>query len=118
MRFEGRDLTTYAEPISATALREGQTYFFVRYVDEHLRVPLVDTVVFAERFVGSDGTELLRFQDVRSYQRGIRFGSPELDGAQFQSATENGINHLFDYEHALDELLRCAIRRNRRSDSV
>ncbi len=117
MRFEGRDLTTHAEPISASALSEAQIYFFVYYVDDDLLIPLMETVVFVGRYVSSEGTDLLRFQDVGSYQRGIRFGSPESEEAQFQGATENGINHLFDYEHALDELMRCALRRQRGSNA-
>jgi hypothetical protein len=115
MQFEGQDLTTYAEPVSASSLREGSTYFFVFYIDQDLCIPLMETVVFVGRYLSSEGTELLRFQDVRSYNNGIRFGSPDSNQAQFQSCTENSMNHLFEYEKALDELMRCALRRKKRS---
>ncbi len=118
MRFEGRDLTTYAEPVSASALREGQVYFFVYYPREDMCTPIMETVVYAGRYISLEGEELLRFQDIHSYDQGIRFGSPEAEAAEFQSAAENGINHLFEYEKGLDELMRCALRRKRRADSA
>ena len=33
MHFEGRELKPYAEPVSKSELREGETYFAVNYVD-------------------------------------------------------------------------------------
>ena len=115
MRFEERDLTTYAEPISAQVLKEGQVYFSVHYVDEDLLIPLVETLVFVGRYVSSEGANLLRFQDIGSYRQGMRFGSPDAEEASFQSSTESEVNHIFEYEHALDELMRCALRRRKQS---
>lgn len=43
--FEGRELTSYAEPITSDELREGEVYFFVNYVDEALLIPTITTVV-------------------------------------------------------------------------
>jgi hypothetical protein len=34
IRFEGRDLRSYAEPASGSKLRKGAEYFFVEYVDD------------------------------------------------------------------------------------
>lgn len=47
--FEGRELTSYAEPITSDELREGEVYFFMNYVDEALLIPTITTVVFAGR---------------------------------------------------------------------
>lgn len=53
------------------------------------------------------------FQDVDSYYRGIRFkSSTEADGALFEIGTER---HILEYEHALDELLKCSLRRQRKT---
>lgn len=117
MQFEGRELTTYAEPVASGALKEGQVYFSVQYADENLLVPIVETLVFVGRYVGSDGSSLLRFQDIGSHRQGIRYGSPGAEEACFQSATEDGAKHIFEYERALDELMRCAARRKKSSPS-
>ena len=61
---------------------------------------------------------LLRFQDVGSYLRGIRFDLPELEHARFQSAPESGINHFFEYEKGLDERMRCSLRTEGRPDKL
>jgi len=113
MRFEGRDLTTYAEPVSASTLREGQVYFLVYYSDEERLTPIMETVAYAGRYINSEGAERPRFQDVPSYNQGIRFGSPDSSAASFQSCSENSMNHLFEYEQALDELMRFSLRRKK-----
>jgi len=115
MRFEGRELTTCAEPVSSRVLKEGDVYFSVQYADENLLVPIVETLVFVGRYIGSDGVNRLRFQDIGSHSQGIRYGSPGAEEACFQSPTEDGIKHIFEYEGALDELMRCAIRRRKPS---
>ena len=112
MRFEERELKSYAEPIQANVLVAGQVYFSVQFADESLLVPLMETWIFAGRNLRSgDRDETLYFQDVESYLRGIRYGTSEADEARFQIATPNNVNHIFDYEHALDELMKCALRR-------
>ena len=55
MHFESRELTTYAEPVSASALVEGRVYFSVQYVDEDLLLPNVETLVFVGSYQSSDG---------------------------------------------------------------
>ena len=49
MYFEAPKLKEYAEPVSATELREGDVYFALNYVDCDLLVPVVETVVFIGR---------------------------------------------------------------------
>lgn len=116
MRFDERELKTYAEPVTATDLVEGQVYFSVQFADDHLLIPIMETWVFAGRKLRSGDTEdVLCFQDAESYLRGIRRGASEDNKARFQVATPTGINHIFDYEQALDELMRCAVRRRQAS---
>jgi hypothetical protein len=115
MQFEERELTSYAEPISASALEEGKVYFTVQYVNKDLLVPIIETLVFVGRFLSPDGLDRLRFQDIESYLLGVRYDSVGSEKATFQSPTENGTKHIFEYERALDELMRCAIRRGKSS---
>ena len=46
MYFDGRDLKSYAEPVSSSELQEGQIYFSINYVDDEMLVPVIETLVF------------------------------------------------------------------------
>jgi hypothetical protein len=113
MRFEARDLTSYAEPVSTATLREGQAYFSVQYADDSLLLPIMETLVFAGRNLDGNDADLLYFQDVESYRQGIRHGSAEAENAKFQRGREGKINHIFEYEDALNELMKCSLRRKK-----
>jgi len=114
MRFQERDLKDHAQPVSVNLLREGEAYFSVQYADEDMLIPIVETWIFAGRGLDPTDTEnRLYFQDVDSYLQGIRYGSALIDNATFQVSLEENTNHIFDYEHALEELMKCSLRRRR-----
>jgi len=71
-----REVPTYGEPVSASELREGETYFSVQFADEDLLQPLMETLVFTGRGLDEDGSMILYFQDLGAYQLGIERGSP------------------------------------------
>jgi hypothetical protein len=115
MRFEERELKPYAEPVSAGALREGEVYFSAQFADEGMIIPIMETWVFVGRNLDpedADGDRLY-FQDVESYGQGIRYNSAESDNATFQTSSERSINHFFEYEQALDQLMKCSLRRRK-----
>lgn len=116
MRFEARNLKPYAEPVLPASLKEGETYFSVQYADEELLVPIVETLVFAGRNLDDNDPALLYFQDAESYREGIRFGTDGAENARFQLGRDGKLNHIFDYEHALEELMKCSIRRETNRD--
>lgn len=112
VRFEARELNEYAEPVSTTSLKEGELYFSVQYADEDMRIPVLETLVFAGRNLNHNDPELLYFQDAESYRQGIRYGSDEAEkNASFQVGRHGKVNHIFEYEQALNELLKCSLRR-------
>ncbi len=114
MRFEERELKPYAEPVTATLLKEGETYFSVQYADENMLIPIVETWFFAGRKLSPEDVENhLYFQDVESYLQGIRYGSANAENATFQVALERNTNHIFEYENALEELMKCSLRRRK-----
>jgi hypothetical protein len=113
MRFEARDLMPYAEPVSTASLKEGEVYFSIQYADENLLVPVIETLVFAGKGLDDKDPELLYFQDAESYRQGIRYGSDEAENASFQLGRDGKINHVFEYEHALNELMKCSLRRKK-----
>ncbi|MGV8040433.1 MAG: hypothetical protein AB2L07_10260 [Thermoanaerobaculaceae bacterium] len=114
LRFEGRQLKPYAEPVSAAELRQGETYFTLNYADEELLLPYLEPVVFVGWDLLPGDTGQVYFQDLDSYRRGVRFDVETADEtATFQSGDGTSIGHVFEFERALDMLLACAIRRQR-----
>lgn len=114
IRFEARDLPSYAEPVSADELVVGSTYFFVQYVDDEMLVPTVETVVYLGENLEAGEDNRVYFQDIDSYKRGVRYDSPgDGDYALFQTGSKDELGHVFQFERALDELLKCSIRRRK-----
>lgn len=118
MRFEARELKRYAEPVSPSNLRELEVYFTVQYCDESLLIPIVEPLVFIGRNLTDGDTDYYYFQDYESYRAGIRYQSAnDEDKSDFHIRGPKDLRHIFDYEHALEELLKCSIRR-RAGDSA
>jgi hypothetical protein len=116
MRFEERELKPYALPVTANVLKEGEVYFSIQFADEDMVIPIMETWVFAgKRLDPADTEDFLYFQDVESYLQGIRDASATDENATFQVATEESTNHIFEYEHALDQLMKCPLRRRKLS---
>jgi hypothetical protein len=114
MRFEARELKSYAEPVTAGLLREGEVYFSVQFADENVLIPIMETWVFAGRNLDpEDEAGSLYFQDVESYGQGVRYHSRTSEDAGFQIQTDSSINHIFEYEHALEQLMACSLRRKK-----
>ena len=113
IHFDGRDLQLGAEPILTASLEVGAEYFSVQYADEQLLIPIVETWIYVGRGLDKSEPDLLYFQDVGSYRQGIRYGNSGEETASFQTGGEGGLKHMFDFEHALEELMKCSLRRNR-----
>jgi hypothetical protein len=116
MRFEARELKSYASPVTADALKHGEVYLSVQFADENMLIPIVETWAFVGKGLDPENTERhLYFQDVESYLNGVRYGSPGAENATFQVALEGNTHHIFEYEQALEELMKCSLRRSRES---
>ena len=112
MHFEGREITEYAEPVSNRDLREGQLYFTVNYLDDELLIPIMETIVFIGRNLEPGDVGQVYFQDAESHREGVSFDrDTDSDPARFQGGSDDELGHIFNYEHALEELMRCLIRR-------
>lgn len=126
MWFEGRELTTYAKPVGGHALQVGTTYFSLTYLDNEMLVPMLEPLVFIGRNLCGGDVGRVYFQDAESYRRGVVFDPTDdeaepiasggailarVDRAVFYDAAENHTTNIFEYDHALDELLKCSLRR-------
>jgi hypothetical protein len=110
MRFEGRDLKDYAEPVLPDQLQESKVYFAVVSwtKTDWCRVwnRKCSLVVKPNR-----KGDKHYFQDFASYRRGIRIDSPNADE---EAAFITGAGrYIFEYDRALDVLLACALRRQK-----
>lgn len=113
MKIEARELEDYAEPINPDLLQEGEIYLSVQYADEAMLIPIVETWVFAGKYLKeNDSAGQLYFQDVESYLQGIRYESATEQNSVFQVATPPNINHIFTFKKAVEELLKCQLRRS------
>ena len=41
MHFEGRELKPYAEPVTASELKQGSVYFSVTFADDDMTIPVM-----------------------------------------------------------------------------
>jgi hypothetical protein len=114
VRFEARELNTYAEPVTPDGLKEGEVYFSIQFADDEMLIPIMETWVFVGRNLDPEiPGEHLYFQDVESYREGVRYSSATEDTAQFQVPDPGNIKHFFDFEHALEGLIKCSLRRSK-----
>lgn len=111
MRFEARELRSYAEPVSADELQEGEVYFSVRYVDEEMLIPTMDTLVFIGRDLEPGHSGELYFQDVDSYRSGVRIATATADDGAIFLLESVEKPWIFSFDKALELLLKCSLRR-------
>lgn len=86
-------------------LVEGRTYFAVQFLDPEMHLPIMEPVVFLGRSASVPGqSDDLLFQSADT-------SSPDDDGIVY--AQESGqCQHIFEFERALEMLMRCSIRRS------
>jgi hypothetical protein len=114
MIFQSRKLNPYAEPVEAQKLTVGSVYFFLNYIDTEMFIPTLEPMIFIGTNLESGDRDQVYFQDLDSYRQGMRYPSASSGvEARFSVGSQKEINHVFDYEHALDELMRCSLRRNK-----
>ena len=111
MHFAARELKPYAEPVPPDQLRIGEIYFGVQFLDEDCFVPVLEPKVFIGGNLEPEDNDKLYFQDFDSYRTGVRYDTASAeDEAVFETGAEK---HVFEYERALDVLLKCSLRRKK-----
>ena len=117
LEFRKRFLEPYIEPVHVSRLEIGSVYYSVLYSedDKAMAEPLVETVIFLGLNLENDEEENFYFQDYNSYHDGIRIDDESncyrgsiYFGPKDKQVT---ISHIFEFEKALEELMRCSLRR-------
>jgi hypothetical protein len=103
-----------SNPVLKSELEEGNVYFFVNFIDEEMLVPAMEPFVFVGKNLEEGDVGRVYFQDIDSHQNGVRYTTTtELAPATFYTGSEDELGHVFDYEHALEVLKACSLRRQR-----
>lgn len=125
MRFESRELKPYGEFVKSTDLVEGNVYFRLSFFDQDMLIPELMPLVFIGRNLQQDGPGLY-FQDLASHMAGERYNTDDwatlpkkvqaklIDNekeCRFDIFEDSEITSVFEYEKALDQLMRCSIDR-------
>jgi hypothetical protein len=116
MYFQGRELKPYAEPITPERLVVGEMYFSVQYEDQDMLAPVVEPLVFLGDLEPEPDGLGHYFQDAGSYLAGLRYTDADQQYARFLRQAPGQVSHIFEFEHAMDELLKCSLRRAERAD--
>ena len=113
--FAGRELPQGAEPVTSAQLKVGIHYFSVQYLDDNLLIPTIETLVFLGRDLEPGAEGHLYFQNADSYRSGKVF-RPGVNKFResIYAQPEDQVNHIFEFEHGLEELMRCLVRRKKR----
>jgi hypothetical protein len=118
MIFEGRELKPYAEPVSPNVLKEKEVYFVLQYLDEDCLIPIMEPMVFLGWEKSEDGSRAACFQTAHSYEGGVRRESvTDQQQEEFLTQPADQLNFIFDFEHALSNLMLCSLRRRGFTDN-
>ena len=114
MRFDARDLKPHAEPLAASDLKKGEVYYAVRYLDDEMLTPVMNTLVFVGADLDPEDPGKLYFQDVEPRKSlAITREASELDDTHYIIEVSDK-PWIFRFEQALDLLLKCSLRRRER----
>lgn len=116
LRFQAQRLGPRPEPLALEALEVGSVCFSVTFSDQEKMLPTMEPVVFIGNDLCRGDNGKIYLQDWNSYQRDVRYSEssaadPDMESASFFSAPMIEVDYLFDYDHALEELMRCSLRR-------
>lgn len=110
--FEGRLLSPQAKPIPAENLEEGPLYFSLVFQNHEGLIPSLEPYIFLGKDLKPGDSGRFYFQDFSSHRKGVRFGADtEIDQAHFLAERKDEVDHFFEYDAALEELMRCSLQR-------
>ena len=113
--FKERSLKPYAELVSMAELQEGEVYPSIQFAeqDRDELFPIMETLVFVGLNLDEQQVERrVYLEDLEFYQAGLRYKTASADDrATFYAQLPQHLNQIFHYENALNELVKCSLRR-------
>jgi hypothetical protein len=110
MYFDGRELKEYIEPVKWKDLKMGSIYFTISFTERELLNPIIRSWVFVGKNLGN--RQGFYFQELGSYHKGIRYDSASQEEKdKFMCCDEDQTKNIFEFEHMLDQLLKCSLWR-------
>jgi hypothetical protein len=109
--FPATELKPGSEPVSSDQMQEWRVYFALQFADPDLLVPVLYPLIFLG-YLDSDDPSLRFFQSLDSFIDGVRYSTRTDEQTEFFEVygPDEG-KHIFDYERALEVLMRCALNR-------
>jgi hypothetical protein len=115
--FPATELPPYGEPVSPDNMEVGRVYFALQYLDRDLFVPTLEPFIFLGLDLDGESSNGRYFHHFDSYRAGVRYENHSAEESEcFQVYAPNEGKHIFDYEHALRLLMRCALLRREMAD--
>lgn len=110
MYFEGRELTSYSQPVSHDQLIVGEVYYVVGFMDQ--KVVMLEAYKFIGRNLHPEDQNRFYFQTYASYKQGLRYSTSasDEDMLEFLCQPQDQLGMMFEFEHALNELLKFSMR--------
>ncbi len=113
-----RELKPYAEPVVLEKLITGNIYFAVQYSDRDLLIPIVRPLAYLGRNLDGASADIFYFQDFESFSMGVRYGRDfESKRDHFELCDLKGGAYIFEFEKAVEELMKCGLRRGEAGSS-
>ena len=109
-------LKPYAEPAAASEMKKGRVYFACHFMDEEMFVPILTPMIYLGNLDPNE-PELRLFQNFDSFRCEVRYPedySGHEDSFEWYGPDEG--KHIFEFDRALETLMRCAIRRKESAD--
>ncbi|GAA0695008.1 hypothetical protein ISN75_04425 [Dyella marensis] len=117
LTFEKRELQQNAQHVDSDQLIAGTDYYMVSYAADDFSIPVMESLIFlGVNIVGEEEKDMsyLYFQDAESYRDGVRMNEkPESGTYNLYRFTPDQLDMIYEFERALDELLKCSIQRNK-----
>jgi hypothetical protein len=115
LTFEKRELHRAAQHVSIDQLSLGTDYYMISYIDNEMKIPLIDSMIFIGTNVfGDENNETLYFQDAESYLQGIRIDKqPDGTSGVVYSFGPDELTAIFEFERALEQFMKCSLKRNK-----
>jgi hypothetical protein len=114
--FDKREIDLYAQHVTYDELTVGGDYYMISYADGDFRIPIMESLIYLGKdIVGDSPTETLYLQDMESYRAGVRItDKPERGTYELYGLKPDQLDMLFDFERALEELMRCSMQREKK----